>query len=67
MLDKFLRRGELAPARRLINLLSRHVATRTDVVFEQLVENVPQLRVVKDEPALLGGWFRLIQLEKRIP
>ena len=67
LLDKFLRPGELAPARRLINLLSRHVVTRTDVVFEQLVEKVPQLRVRKDEPALLGGWFRLIQLEKRIP
>ncbi|HWH48566.1 MAG TPA: class I SAM-dependent methyltransferase [Burkholderiales bacterium] len=64
LLDKFLRRGQLAPARRLINLLSRHVATRTDVVFEQLIENVPQLRVEEDEPVLLGGWFRVIQLEK---
>jgi phosphatidylethanolamine/phosphatidyl-N-methylethanolamine N-methyltransferase len=67
LLDKFLRRGEFAPARRLINLLSRHIATRTDVVFEQLAEKLPQLRVVKDEPALLGGWFRVIQLEKRMP
>jgi phosphatidylethanolamine/phosphatidyl-N-methylethanolamine N-methyltransferase len=67
LLDKFLRRGERAPVRRLINLLSRHIATRTDVVFEQLAEKVPQLRVVKDEPALLGGWFRVIQLEKRLP
>ena len=66
LLDKFLRRGERAPARRLLNLLTRHIATRTDVVFEQLVENVPQLRIVKDEPALFGGWFRLIQLEKRV-
>ena len=64
LLDKFLRRGQLAPARRLINLLSQYVATRTDVVFEQLVEKVPQLRVEKDEPAQLGGWFRVIQLEK---
>ena len=66
LLDKFLRRGERAPARRLLNLLTRHIATRTDVVFEPLIEQVPRLRMVKDEPALLGGWFRLIQLEKRV-
>ena len=65
LLDKFLRRGERAPVRRLLNLLTRHIATRTDVVFEQVVEKVPQLRVVKDEPALLGGWFRKIEIEKR--
>ena len=65
LLDKFLRRGECAPARRLLNLVSRHIATRTDVVFEEVVGKVPQLRVVKDEPTLLGGWFRLVQLEKR--
>jgi len=66
LLDKFLRRGERAPARRLLNLLTRHIATRTDIVFEQLIEQVPRLRMLKDEPALLGGWFRLIQLEKRV-
>jgi hypothetical protein len=55
-----------APARRLLNLLTRHIATCTDVVFERVVEKVPQLRVVKNEPALLGGWFRLIELEKRV-
>jgi ubiquinone/menaquinone biosynthesis C-methylase UbiE len=66
VLDKFLRRGERAPLRRLLNLLTRHVATRTDVVFEQLVEKVPQLHVVKDEPALLGGWFRLIEIQKTL-
>lgn len=66
LLDKFLRRGASAPVRRLFNQLTRHIATRTDVVFEQVIEKVPQLRVVKDEPALLGGWFRLIQLEKRL-
>ncbi len=64
LLDKFLRRGERAPARRLLNALTRHIATRTNVVFEQVVEKVPQLRVVRDEPALLGGWLRLIELRK---
>ena len=66
LLDKFLRPGERAPARRLFNLVIRHIVSRTDVVFEQVVEKVPLLRVVKDEPALFGGWFRLIQLEKQV-
>jgi len=38
LLDKFLRRGERDRARLLLNLLTRHIATRTDVVFEQLIE-----------------------------
>jgi hypothetical protein len=36
-----------------------------DVVFETVLDGVPQLRVVTDEPALAGGWFRRIRLEKR--
>lgn len=64
LFDKFLTTGQLAPARRLLNILSRHVATRTDVVFEQALSSCPQLQVIKDEPALAKGWFRLIELEK---
>ena len=67
VLDKFLRRGELAPLRRLVNPLARRVATRLDVVFEDVLAGVPELILSFDEPALAGGWFRLIRLHKRRP
>jgi SAM-dependent methyltransferase len=64
VLDKFLRRGETAPLRRLLNPLMRRIATRTDVVFEDVLDGVVGLRVLEDQPALAGGWFRIITLEK---
>ncbi|MGB5396864.1 MAG: methyltransferase domain-containing protein [Gammaproteobacteria bacterium] len=63
--DKFLRPGERALARRLLNVFIRHVATRTDVVFETVLSSTPELIVIHDEPALAGGWFRLIELHKQ--
>jgi len=65
VLDKFLRPGERAPLRRALNALSRHVATRLDVVFEEALAAAPALAVESDEPALAGGWFRSIALVKR--
>jgi ubiquinone/menaquinone biosynthesis C-methylase UbiE len=64
VLDKFLRRGEGAPLRRALNPLAARVATRLDVVFEDALERVPGLRVMDDEPAAAGGWFRRIRLER---
>ena len=64
LLDKFLRPGQRAPLRRMLNLLTRHVATRTDVVFEEVLACCPQLEVHHDEPVLAGGWFRRIELGK---
>jgi phosphatidylethanolamine/phosphatidyl-N-methylethanolamine N-methyltransferase len=64
ILDKFLRPGQRAPVRRLLNVLSRHIATRTDVVFEELLRQASALQVISDEPCLAGGWFRRIQLQK---
>ena len=61
--DKFLRRGE-AGWKRLLNPLTRHVATRLDVVFEDVLETVGGVRVTADQAALASGWFRLIRLEK---
>ena len=64
IMDKFLKPGQLALTRRLLNLFMQHIATRTDVVFEKLLSQCPDLSLKKDEPALINGWFRLIDLEK---
>lgn len=64
--DKFLKPGEIAPLRKVLNLLSRHIATRMDVVFEETLAHTPSLKVISDEPALAKGWFRLIKLEKSL-
>jgi phosphatidylethanolamine/phosphatidyl-N-methylethanolamine N-methyltransferase len=61
--DKFLRRGE-AGWKRMLNPLTRHVATRLDVVFEDVLETVGDIKVTTNEAALASGWFRLIRLEK---
>jgi len=63
--DKFLRPWQIAPLRRALNPLSRRIATRLDVVFEDVLREVPQLQKVSDMPLLAGGWFRGIVLEKK--
>lgn len=60
--DKFLRRGQSAPLRRLLNPIAARLVTRLDVVFEDILRRVPGLRVISDEPAVAGGWFRRIRL-----
>jgi phosphatidylethanolamine/phosphatidyl-N-methylethanolamine N-methyltransferase len=62
--DKFLKPKEPALLRRALNPLSRRIATRMDVVFEDLLRAAPQLHVISDEPLLGGGWFRGIVLRK---
>lgn len=62
--DKFLRTGQPALLRRLINPLARRLATRLDVVFEEVLPAAPRLVLEHDQPALVGGWFRLIRLRK---
>ncbi len=62
--DKFLRHGQSALLRRMANPLLRRVATRLDVIFEPLLLAAPELRVEHDQPALAGGWFRMIRLRK---
>jgi len=64
LLDKFLRRGQRAWLRRSLSPLVGRMATRLDVVFEDVLEAVPGLHVLSDQPALARGWFRLIELQK---
>jgi len=63
--DKFLHRGERAWLRRSLNVFVAQFATRLNVVFEDVLANTPDLSVVSDEPALAGGWFRLVELLKK--
>ena len=64
VLDKFLRPQQRAWLRRALNPLSRRIATRMDVVFDDVLRAVPELQVVSDVPLLAGGWFRGIVLRK---
>jgi len=61
--DKFLKSQQFAPIRRFLSPLAAKIATRTDVVFEELQH--PDLTVINDQPALANGWFRHILLEKK--
>lgn len=62
--DKFLQPRQRAPLRRLLNIITRRLVTRLDVVFEEVLRAVPKLKVVSDMPMLADGWFRGIVLRK---
>ena len=62
--DKFLRPQQRAWLRRALNPLARRIATRMDVVFEEVLGEVPGLEVVSNVPLLAGGWLRGIVLRK---
>jgi ubiquinone/menaquinone biosynthesis C-methylase UbiE len=64
LFDKFLREGQRAPLRRLFNGITRRLATRMDVVLEEVLSAAPELVIASDEPALGGNWFRRIVLKK---
>lgn len=64
VVDKFLRPGERAWLRRLLNLVLRHIATRMDVVFETLHHQQPSLQLMQDQSLDPTGWFRFIRLQK---
>ncbi|KFB69097.1 class I SAM-dependent methyltransferase [Candidatus Accumulibacter vicinus] len=62
--DKFLQPRQWAPVRRLLNPVVSRIATRLDVVFEEVLEQTPQLVLESDQPALAAGWFRRIRLKR---
>ena len=62
--DKFLRPGQPARLRRALSPLAGQLATRLDVEFEPLLAATPGLRLLEDQPALAGGWFRLLHLQR---
>ena len=62
--DKFLKPGERAWLRRSLSFVTAQLATRLNVVFEEVLATVPSLQLVSNEPALVNGWFRLIELRK---
>jgi ubiquinone/menaquinone biosynthesis C-methylase UbiE len=64
VLDKFLRPGEAAPLRRLINPFIKRLATQTNVVFEEVMSHCSELQIVNDVPVAANGWFRRIVLQK---
>lgn len=65
ILDKFLHLGERVWLRRSLSGLVAKFATRLDVVFEEVLAKSPELNLISDEPVLPGGWFRLIELQKK--
>lgn len=64
IIDKFLKPGQRAPIRRMLNPIISRIATNTNIVFEDIISNCPTLRVKKDIPSLANGWFRQIVLQK---
>lgn len=64
LFDKFLQPKQNALLRRALTPLSKRIATRMDVVFETVLQAVPELAVVSDVPLMANGWFRGIVLRK---
>jgi len=63
--DKFLHHGQRAWLRRGLSLITSRFVTRLNVVFEDVLAQVTNLKIVSDEKILASGWFRLIVLTKQ--
>ena len=63
--DKFLQpEWKRAPFLRLINPVTKRLATRFDVILEDLLATTPSLELLDNQPALFNGWSRLLRLIK---
>lgn len=65
ILNKSIKLGERDIFQRLINKVLRHIASLTDVVFDNLHACCDELTLIHDEPAIIGEWFRYIEQQKR--
>jgi ubiquinone/menaquinone biosynthesis C-methylase UbiE len=63
--DKFLHRNQFAPLRKMLSPVIGLIATQTNVIFEDILDQCPHLTLVSDNPDLARGWFRRIVLQKR--
>lgn len=63
--DKFVPHGRSDRLLRLLDPITRSLATGVTTRFEEVVAAVPEWRVASDEPDALGGLFRRIRLERR--
>lgn len=64
ILDKFLKPGQSAPIRKFLNPIISRIATRLDVVFEDVLSHCKKLLLIKNIAANKSGWFRHIILKK---
>ena len=62
--DKFLQPQQHAYFRRALNTVLRHFVTHTNVVFESIHLHCQNLDLIKNEASMIGGWFRIIHLQK---
>lgn len=63
--DKFLPEREKSTAvRKLLGTLIRRLGTDPNRRFSDMVQEIPDVVIVKDEPVLLRGQYRIVLLNK---
>ncbi len=63
--DKFLPEGErLSPLRKLAGALIRRIGTDPNRRLSDMLADLPQAVILRDDPALLRGQYRVILLKK---
>jgi ubiquinone/menaquinone biosynthesis C-methylase UbiE len=65
VLDKFLKPNQYALIRRMLNPITRRIATRLDVVLEHVLAECTELELLENSATDLNPWFRHIILKKK--